>query len=148
MYYLNKTLETDVKSFKQSYWLPKSTTTTENDILAFNVTATDSDGNEYTDSISVNVLAVTDSTKVSVQISWEAPTLNEDGSSLTNLAGYKIYYGQSETNLDTSLSVNDPLQTSFKIDQLAPDHRYFFCVSAYNSQGKESKCSDVVEHAS
>ena len=32
MYYLNKTLETDVKSFKQSYWLPKSTTTTENDI--------------------------------------------------------------------------------------------------------------------
>ena len=123
-------------------------TTTENDTLEFDLTVTDSNGNEYTDSVSVDVLANDDTDQVSVQLSWDAPTLNEDGSLLTDLAGYKIYYGESETNMDTSLSVTDPLQTSYTIDELSSNNSYFFCISAYNTQGKESECSEIVEHAS
>ena len=122
-------------------------TTTENDTLAFNVTATDSEGIEYTDTINVTVLPIDESTQGSVQISWNAPTENEDGSSLTNLAGYKIYYGQSEVALDISVLINDSQQTTYKINNLEYDHTYFFCVAARNTQGLESECSDTIEFA-
>ncbi len=30
-----------------------------------------------------------------INLSWDAPTINSDGSPLTDLAGYKVYYGTS-----------------------------------------------------
>ena len=30
---------------------------------------------------------------VSVSLAWNSPSTNEDGSQLTDLAGYKVYYG-------------------------------------------------------
>lgn len=35
----------------------------------------------------------------SVTLSWDAPTKNEDGSDLTDLLGYKVYYGTSPSSL-------------------------------------------------
>ncbi|MGB5446669.1 MAG: fibronectin type III domain-containing protein [Psychromonas sp.] len=116
----------------------------ENDILEFELTVTDSQGMEYTDSVVVTVLSADESVQNTAQLSWAATTLNEDGSLLTNLSGYKIHYGESATNLNTLISVNAQ-QTSYDIDNLDSDQSYFFCVSAYNSLGLESQCSETVE---
>lgn len=117
----------------------------ENDSLEFEVTITDNQGMEYTDSVIITVLPENQSAQYSAQLSWAAPTENEDGSSLTNLAGYRIYYGQSATNLDELILVEEPLITSHNIKNLDSVHRYFFCVAAYNTVGLESQCSDTVE---
>jgi hypothetical protein len=113
-----------------------------NDLLEFELTVTDNQDQEYRDDVSVTVLP--ENGKYTAQLNWTAPTENEDGSTLRNLAGYKIYYGQSITNLDVSIIVNNPLETSFDIKKLDPDSNYFFCISAYNTVGSESKCSDTV----
>jgi len=39
---------------------------------------------------------------------WTAPTTNNDGSALTNLASYRIKYGRSSTSLDQIASVTNP----------------------------------------
>jgi len=116
-----------------------------NDVLEFAVTVTDENGQEYTDSVIITVLPAEQVPQYSALLSWTTPTENEDGTSLTNLAGYRIYYGQSVTNLDTLILVNDPLSTTHKINNLDSDLRYFFCVAAYNTAGLESQCSDAVD---
>src|SRR5690242_6265952 len=45
-------------------------------------------------------------------IRWTAPTKNTDGSTLTDLKGFKIVYGQSATNLNLSQSVSGASTTS------------------------------------
>lgn len=119
-------------------------TTTVNDLLEFEVTVADNQGMEYTDSIIVTVLPADENTQNSALLSWTAPTINEDGSSLTNLAGYKLYRGESAQNLDTFKSVNAQ-QTSYEINNLVSGYSYFFCVKAYNNKGTESQCSTTVK---
>jgi len=114
-----------------------------NDFLEFELTVTDNQDQEYKDAVSVTVLP--ENGKYTAQLNWTAPTENENGSALTNLAGYKIYYGQSITNLDVSIIVNTPSETSYDIKNLDSNKSYFFCISAYSTAGSESKCSDTVD---
>lgn len=60
-----------------------------------------------------------------VTISWDAPTQNSDGTPLTNLSGYEIVYGQSATNLNQSVSVDDATATTYTISNLASGTWYF-----------------------
>lgn len=74
-------------------------------------------------------------------LSWTPPTRNTDGSSLTNLSGYRIYYGTSSTSLTKTISVNAGM-TTYMITDLAPA-TYYFAISAVNSSGAESTRSAV-----
>lgn len=115
----------------------------ENDSLEFKVTVTDEQGIEYNDSIIITVVPEND--KYSAELRWTAPTENNNGSELTNLAGYRIHYGRSTTDLSSLILVNEPQTTSYNINNLDPNNSYYFCVSAYNSVGLESECSDIVD---
>ncbi len=88
-------------------------------------------------SISVTQIAVGSAT-----LSWVPPTTNDDGSVLTDLAGYRIRYGRSSTNLDQSVSISNSAINSFAIDNLSPG-TWFFAVVTVNSQGTESSPSNV-----
>jgi len=77
-----------------------------------------------------------------IQLSWNPPTTKADGSPLTDIAGYKIHYGQrSRTYAFTKIVGN---QTSAAIAGLIPGRTYFFAVTAYDSMGNESRLSDEV----
>lgn len=76
----------------------------------------------------------------SVQLSWTAPSQNEDGSALTKLAGFKIYYGLSPDKLDKEIDVANV--TTYKIENLSPG-TWFFAISSYNESGRESKLSEI-----
>jgi hypothetical protein len=76
-------------------------------------------------------------------LSWSAPTQNSDGSSLTNLAGYRVYHGTSSSSLTDVVDVPGAAVTSYTWNQLASGTHYF-AVSAYASTGAESTQSAVV----
>jgi hypothetical protein len=76
-------------------------------------------------------------------LTWTPPTRNTDGSSLTNLAGYRIYYGTSSSALTKTISINSAGIASYVVSDLAPA-TYYFAITAYNSSGAESARSAVV----
>lgn len=76
-------------------------------------------------------------------LSWTAPTENEDGSVLTDLAGYLIVYGPSSTMLHESIRIENPGLDRYVIDDL-PAGTYYFGVKAFNASGVQSAVSNVV----
>jgi hypothetical protein len=75
-------------------------------------------------------------------IHWTRPTKNTDGSSLTDLASYKILYGTSASALSNSVTVLDPAATSKVIGALGTG-TWYFAVRAVNGSGAESANSNV-----
>jgi hypothetical protein len=84
---------------------------------------------------------VSDVASGAVTLTWLPPTQNADGSPLMDLAGYRIYYGQTPNQLDQSVTINNPGVTSFVIDNLTPAV-WHFAATAYNSEGMESPRSN------
>jgi hypothetical protein len=76
-------------------------------------------------------------------LSWTAPDQNTDGSALTNLAGYRIYYGTSANDLDQVISISNVGITAYVVDDLTAG-TYYFSIRAYTSAGTESSLSNVV----
>ena len=73
---------------------------------------------------------------VPVELSWDAPTTNTDGTLLKDLAGYKLYYGQASKKYDSVIDVGN--STSHTLFGLMAGNTYFFAVRAYDFSGKES----------
>ena len=76
---------------------------------------------------------------------WEAPTENTDGSELTDLAGYKIYYGTSSGNYCNSITLlsSELALLDYLVQNLA-DSGWYFVITAFNSLGIESEYSEEV----
>src|SRR5450631_275502 len=79
----------------------------------------------------------------SATLSWAAPTTNADGSALTNLAGYVIYYGTSKTALSHSITISSVGITTYVISNLGSS-TYYFAILAYNASGVQSNLSNIV----
>jgi hypothetical protein len=77
----------------------------------------------------------------SATLSWTPPTQNTDGSALTNLAGYRVYWGPAVGNYTSSVTLNTAGVTSYVVESLAPG-TYYFAVSAVNAGGVESTLSN------
>ena len=89
-------------------------------------------------SVAVQALATGSAT-----LSWQPPTTNTDGTALTNLAGYKIYWGTSPGNYSSSATINNSGITTYVVESLTPN-TYYFAVKAVNGSGTESVFSNAV----
>ena len=78
----------------------------------------------------------------SATVSWSVPLLNTDGTSLTGVTGYRIYYGRSPANLSDSILVPGAGATSYVISGLTPGTHYF-AVATLNSAGVASDLSNA-----
>ena len=76
-------------------------------------------------------------------VSWEAPTTFTNGEPLTDLAGYRIYFGTDANNLVGSVTLNSIGLQTYVIDDLGAG-TWYFAVKAYTSAGAESALSQVV----
>ena len=76
-------------------------------------------------------------------LDWTPPTENSDGSVLTNLAGYTVYYGTSPGSLTQSVKVTNPGLATYTMTNL-PAGTWYFAVTSYSSTGVESARSGVV----
>lgn len=111
------------------------------DVGSYDVTISVSDGRGA---------QASDQTRVNVQqqvagratLSWEAPSTRTDGSPLTNLAGFRLYYGTSSGNLNSMIQVSDPGARSWVIENLTVG-TWYFAASAYDQSGMESARSNV-----
>jgi hypothetical protein len=88
-------------------------------------------------------ITVTQSANGSATLSWVAPTQNTDGSALTNLAGYHIYYGTSASNLNQSVQLTNPGLTTYVLGNLASG-TWYITVNDYTTSGVESAISNMV----
>lgn len=86
-------------------------------------------------------LAAVASAKGATTLSWIPPTANDDGSAL-KLTGYRIYWGLTEDNLTSSVTLDNPGLTRYVVEQLAPA-TYYFVATALSKDG-ESEPSNVI----
>jgi len=128
-------------SFNQSTG-QMSGTPAQVDVGAYNnIVITVSDGTVSTSlpQFSIDVSAIGTG---SATLSWTPPTQNTDGSALTDLAGYVIYYGLSATNMPNQIPLGNPGLATYVVDGLTPN-TYSFAITAKNGAGIESDKSNV-----
>jgi fibronectin type III domain protein len=75
-------------------------------------------------------------------VEWLAPLTATDGSTLTNLAGYRIYYGTDVTRMTKKIEVKNVGVLTYVIEGLTPA-TYYFAVTAVNVHGQESARSNA-----
>lgn len=80
----------------------------------------------------------------SATLSWTAPSENSDGSALTDLGGFKIYYGGELTQLTNTITLTNPGLLTYVWSDLSVGTTYYFTVTAVTRTGVESARSDVV----
>ena len=75
----------------------------------------------------------------SVSLSWLAPTARSDGTplSVSEIAGYTLYYGSSAGNYSNSIRIDDPFTTSVTMADL-PVGTYYFVMTTRDVSGQES----------
>lgn len=105
------------------------------------VTAEDTAGSTESRSIKVKRES---GQKGSVTLSWTPPTARVDGSPLTNLAGYKIFYGRMSGVYDYHIDIDNPGVSTYVVEELVSG-QWFFSLAAYDSDGLESDRSNEVE---
>lgn len=76
------------------------------------------------------------------KLTWTAPTTNTNGSGLTDLAGYHIYYGNSPSAMTKVITLSSPATTSYTVSSLASG-TWYFAVNAYTTGGVESALSNT-----
>jgi large repetitive protein len=79
-----------------------------------------------------------------VLLSWQPPTENVDGSPVSNLAGYHIYYGKTADDLTSTVTVSGADTTSYVVKGLE-EGAYYFSVVAFNSAGMVSGKSNLAD---
>jgi hypothetical protein len=103
------------------------------------ITVTDGKSSVSLAAFSISVVQTSNGTAV---VSWTPPTNNVDGTTLTDLSGYRIAYGNTSSNLDQSVSVTNAGLTTYTVNNLTSG-QWYFAVFAVNSQGTESGISNV-----
>ncbi|MES9969205.1 MAG: hypothetical protein ABW092_04170 [Candidatus Thiodiazotropha sp.] len=78
-------------------------------------------------------------------LEWIIPKTRTDGSYLltSSIAGYKVYYGIDDNNLDLLVDLQISLVDEYRIGVPDPGS-FFFAIAAYDSQGNEGSLSNIV----
>ena len=80
----------------------------------------------------------------SVTLQWSAPSTRLDGStvSLSEISGYRLYYGNSATNTPNHIDLG-ATSTQYQIN--LPSGTYYFRISALDSNGYEGALSGALQ---
>jgi hypothetical protein len=100
---------------------------------------TDSGGSNADTSTIISIVSASGTAK----ISWTPPNQNTDETELTDLLGYKVYFGTSETNLNQYRATEDANGTELNLSGLNNNTTYYFAVVAFNNFYVESEPSNI-----
>lgn len=78
-----------------------------------------------------------------VTLTWAPPTRNTDGSALTDLAGYRVFYGTAPRTYSKSLAVTGANIRSVELQDL-PAGEWYFAIRSVNKAGALSDLSGEV----
>jgi len=74
-------------------------------------------------------------------LTWTAPTQRTDGSPLTDLTGYRVYWGTESRTYEHSAEIDNPTVTTYVINNLGSGTHYF-ATTAVSADGLESEYSN------
>lgn len=106
-----------------------------------NIRISVSDGNASASLAAFSIAVVDVGTGVAT-LSWTPPTQNSDGSTLTDLAGYQVHYGRSQSNLDQMVILDNASLSTYVVERLGAG-TWYFAVVAVNSRGTTSTFSSL-----
>ncbi len=98
--------------------------------------------NGYAQTQTSFTLTVVQTASGSASLSWVAPTLQTDGSPLTDLAGFRVYFSTDPTTLSNRTDVSNSTVTTAVVANLTPG-TWYFAVTAIDKQGNESDFSGI-----
>jgi hypothetical protein len=101
-----------------------------------------SDGKATASLPAFSIVVSSTSTNGSATLSWTPPTENSNGTTLTNLAGYRIYYGTSSSAMNQRITVANAGVSRYVVESLGAG-TWYFNVRAYSSTGAESAASNT-----
>ena len=81
----------------------------------------------------------------SATVNWTAPTTNTDGTPLTNLAAFRVYYGTSSTSLTQVNEVNDISSNVDHDQRIVPGHVVFQSPRGERQPGRISRQQCLVQ---
>ena len=81
-----------------------------------------------------------------IRLSWTAPLEREDNQpiSLSEIAGYKIYYGTVENTFSHSVDITDGAANGHTLENLSSGI-YYLTLTTYDTAGRESKPSGEIK---
>jgi hypothetical protein len=82
------------------------------------------------------------STPGSAILTWQPPALNSDGTPLTDLAAFKVYWGTTQGTYSQSTKISNAAARTYTVSGLTKG-TWYFVVTALNAQGIESPYSNV-----
>ena len=106
-----------------------------------NIVISVSDGSNVTSLAPFSIIVNGEETLGSVTLRWTAPSENTDGTSLLDLAGYRIYWGTTPGSYPNSVRLDNPGLTTYVVDNLSAG-TYEFVITAINQAGVESDYSN------
>lgn len=99
------------------------------------VTLTVADATHRTDATPFSIMVEGSGAGVA-SLQWEVPPTKVDGTPLEDLAGYRICYGRDPEDMDHSIYIANPAQTSFEFTTLGGG-TWYFAVIAVDAGGLE-----------
>jgi hypothetical protein len=75
-------------------------------------------------------------------LTWTAPTANTDGTAVTALRGFTIYYGTTQGALTQSVFVSGATTTTYEFTGLNPG-TWYFAMTADATDGTQSGQSNI-----
>ncbi len=95
-----------------------------------------------TDGSATAIQMLTVSVSGLLALNWQAPTENVDGTPLTDLASYRIYYGEGSRNYSETVNVADPAAVTHSFTLISGS--YYVAMTAIDIDGNESAFSNEV----
>lgn len=105
------------------------------------IVITVSDGTGYA-SLPAFSLAVLPNTTGTALVAWLPPTQRTDGSPLSDLVGYRLYYGTRADALNQTISLANGGLSSHMVEGLSTG-TWYFAVVACDSSGQDSALSNI-----
>jgi Putative Ig domain len=106
------------------------------------ITVADGSATASLPAFSIDVIAAA-ATSGTAMVTWVAPTENTNGTALTDLAGYYVYYGTDASSLSQTIQVSNAAALTYEVTGLAAGNTWYFAVSAYTTAGEQSALSAV-----
>jgi hypothetical protein len=130
-------------STAKSFAIPISTATGFTGTKSFTITLANASGASLGSPATAAVTITGSGVPGNVMLTWTAPTLNADGTTITELTGYKIHYGTDSTNLSRSVTISSATTTAAEITGLTTGLTYYFAISSITTSGGEGAPSNL-----
>lgn len=90
-----------------------------------------------TTSTNTNSVSTSSTSTGTITLHWSAPTTraNNTAISLSDISGYRLYYGPSATDTPNSINIKDGTATQYTVS--LPSGTYYFRIAAIDTSGYE-----------